>query len=244
MANRTSQVTTHLPAPPLARTLAQDLLPVGLALLALLAWDYSALDLPVTRWFGTPSGFGWRHHWLTTTVMHEGVRACAFAVLALLVAGVWWPLGAARQLPRSTRVWWLVATLTCLLVIPLIKRASLSSCPWALAEFGGVARHVSHWAWGQRDGGGGGCFPSGHASAAFSFLAGYFALRAAAPGAARAWWCVLLAVGLLAGWSQLMRGAHYVSHTLWTGWLCWCLTALLWHAYLAWQHRRAAPATS
>jgi membrane-associated PAP2 superfamily phosphatase len=227
---------------PAPQTLAQDLLPVGLALLALLLWDFTALDLAVSHWYGNASGFAWRNHWLTTTVVHEGVRAVAAVVLALLVAGVWWPLGAARRLSRNLRVWWLVATLTCLLVIPLIKRVSLTSCPWALVEFGGVARHVSHWAWGQRDGGAGGCFPSGHASSAFSFIAGYFALRAAAPGAARAWWCVLLAVGLLAGWSQLMRGAHYASHTLWTGWLCWCLTALLWHAYQAWQQRRAQAA--
>ena len=40
-----------------------------------------------------------------------------------------------------------------------------------LAEFGGVAQHVSHWSLGVLDGGPGHCFPSGHASSAFAFFA-------------------------------------------------------------------------
>jgi len=50
-------------------------------------------------------------------------------------------------------------------------------------------------------------------------------------------------IGALYGWAQLARGAHYVSHTLWSAWLCWVVCALAAH----WQARRqsarrAAPA--
>jgi membrane-associated PAP2 superfamily phosphatase len=115
------------------------------------------------------------------------------------------------------------------LLVPLIKRVSLTSCPWSLAEFGGAASYVSHWAWGRTDGGPGHCFPSGHASGAFSFLAGWWALRVSAPRAAR-WWLVLtVVVGLVFGWGQMMRGAHYASHTLWTAWICWAVTVASWH---------------
>jgi len=84
---------------------------------------------------------------------------------------------------------------------------------------------VSHWAWGVRDGGAGHCFPAGHASAAFAYLGGYFVFRRAAPGVARAWFAFALVTGLALGLSQQMRGAHFMSHTLWTAWFCW-LTAL------------------
>jgi membrane-associated PAP2 superfamily phosphatase len=30
--------------------------------------------------------------------------------------------------------------------------------------------------------------------------------------------------GLLFGLVQTLRGAHYPSHTLWTGWICWAVT--------------------
>ena len=35
------------------------------------------------------------------------------------------------------------------------------------------------------------------------------------------WLAVSLAAVLSMGLAQQMRGAHYMSHTLWTAWLCW-----------------------
>jgi membrane-associated PAP2 superfamily phosphatase len=32
------------------------------------------------------------------------------------------------------------------------------------------------------------------------------------------------------GVTQLLRGAHFPSHSLWTAWVCWTLSALLWHS--------------
>ena len=73
----------------------------------------------------------------------------------------------------------------------------------------------------MHDGGAGRCFPAGHAAAGFSFVGGYFALARDTPRAARWWLAVALVMGLLLGLGQQMRGAHYMSHTLWTAWLCW-----------------------
>ena len=52
-------------------------------------------------------------------------------------------------------------------------------------------------------------------------MGGYFVLRDRAPRAARIWLAAALAAGLVLGVSQQMRGAHFMSHTLWTAWLCW-----------------------
>ena len=137
------------------------------------------------------------------------------------MANAWRPLPFARSVPRPRRAWWLATTLATVVLIPLLKRGSLTSCPWSLAEFGGVATYVSHWAWGMPDGGDGRCFPAGHATAAFCFLPGFFALRARAPRAARAWLLGVVAAGAVLSGVQVLRGAHYVSHSLWTGWFCW-----------------------
>jgi membrane-associated PAP2 superfamily phosphatase len=120
----------------------------------------------------------------------------------------------------------------------LLKQLSLTSCPWSLAEFGGSARHVSHWAWGVADGGEGRCFPAGHATAAFCFLPGYFALRAAAPVAARRWLLAVLGAGAVLGVVQVMRGAHFASHSLWTGWFCWAFALAALQAAGAGPRRR------
>lgn len=214
----------------------RDALPIGAALLGLVAWDFAGLDLPLTRVFGTPAGFAWREHWLTAGLMHDGVRVAAWLVFGLLLLMVWRPLPFARAVGRRDRVWWVATILACAMLIPLLKRASWTSCPWSLVEFGGSAAHyVPHWAIGERDGGPGGCFPSGHASAAFSFLAGWFVLRRDTPGVARAWLAVTLLVGLACAWGQMMRGAHYPSHSMWTGWICWALTAASFHATRSWR---------
>ena len=222
----------------------RDLALTVLALVLLVAWDAGQLDLSLNRWFGTEAGFPWKDRWLTAGLLHEGGRRLATVMVLALLAGIWWPLGPARRLSRGDRVWWLATTLACMAVIPLLKQGSLTSCPWDLQEFGGPARWVSHWAWGVGDGGSGRCFPSGHASAAFAFLAGWFALRGPAPMAARIWLAGVWVLGALYGGAQIARGAHYLSHVLWTAWICWSLSALSHHFWQAWKVRRRGAAVA
>jgi membrane-associated PAP2 superfamily phosphatase len=205
----------------------RDLSSVILPALAILAWDLSGGDIALARWLGTAHGFAWRDHWFTASLMHSGARAAGWGVLGLLVLDITRPLAFARTLSRAERVHWLSVTLVCAMAIPAIKHGSATSCPWSLVEFGGSAGHyVPHWVLGLRDGGPGGCFPSGHASTAFCFFSGWFALRDRAPRAARWWLLVSMMSGAALGWTQVLRGAHYLSHPLWTAWLCWTIAAI------------------
>jgi membrane-associated PAP2 superfamily phosphatase len=222
-------------------TALRDGLWVGAALVLLLAWDVSGLDLPLARLYGSVEGFAWRDHWLTGGVLHGGARGLAWVVFGVLLLGLWWPLPFVRDLSKRERIWWLATMLLCVALIPLLKRSSWTSCPWSLVEFGGAAaQYVPHWVLGQRDGGPGGCFPSGHASTAFAFLAGWFALREYRPRAARLWLMVTVTAGLALGWVQMMRGAHYLSHSLWTAWVCWAVTMLSFYSTRSWRSQTPA----
>ena len=196
------------------------------SLVLLLAWDASGLDLVLANWFGTAQGFALRDHWFFTSVLHEGARRISWLLVVGLSLAVWWPVGVLRRIDRLQRLQLVLTTLLSLLAVVSIKYISNTSCPWDLAEFGGVARYVSHWTLGVVDGGGAHCFPAGHASAGFAFFGGYFVLRDAAPRAARIWLWASLIFGLVLGISQQARGAHFMSHTLWTGWLCWTIAWL------------------
>lgn len=215
------------------------------SLLLLLVWDASGLDLLLANWFGTAHGFALRDHWLFTTVLHEGARRIAWLLVVGLSLAVWWPVGVLRQVDRLQRLQLVLTTLLSLLAVVSIKYISSTSCPWDLAEFGGVARYVSHWTLVVVDGGGAHCFPAGHASAGFAFFGGYFVLRDAAPRAARIWLVATLVVGLVLGISQQARGAHFMSHTLWTAWLCWTIAWLCdgaaTHLRLRYQAHPATP---
>jgi membrane-associated PAP2 superfamily phosphatase len=64
-------------------------------------------------------------------------------------------------------------------------------------------------------------------------MAAYFGLRQNnAPGAMK-WLVLAIGIGFVLGIAQQMRGAHFMSHTLWTAWLCWTvgwISHVLFHA--------------
>ena len=203
------------------------------ALALLLAWDASGLDLPLARLAGTADGFALRDNRLVILLLHEVPRFASMAGVVGLCFAVRWPIGFLRRLALRERLQLAVTVLASVAAVSLIKNGSHSSCPWDLEEFGGVARYVSHWNWGIADGGPGRCFPAGHASAAFAFAGGWFVLRHAMPRIARRWLAAAVVMGFVLGLAQQWRGAHYMSHTLWTAWLCWTLGMVI---DIAWPH--------
>jgi membrane-associated PAP2 superfamily phosphatase len=207
--------------------LTRGLSATGGLLVALLVWDASNLDMAMASWFGGPAGFPLKEHWLFTAVLHEGARFVSWLIVLALCLMVWWPVGLFRRITAGRRLQLVVTTLAAVLVVSGLKEFSHTSCPWDLAAFGRAAQYVSHWAWSMSDGGSGRCFPAGHASAGFAFVGGYFAFADDAPEIAWRWLAAAALAGLLLGLAQQVRGAHFMSHTLWTGWLCWCVALLV-----------------
>ncbi|MEN9313708.1 MAG: hypothetical protein RIS35_101 [Pseudomonadota bacterium] len=205
--------------------LIADLRVALLALLLLVAWEVSGGDLVLIRLVGGPQGFPLRDGFLVSHLLHDGGRWLAGIVLTLQVLDLARPIVAGPS--RRERGMALGLTLAGLLLVPALKRFSVTSCPWDTLEFGGVAAYVPHWLPGVADGGPGHCFPSGHAVSAFAFFSLYFLWRAHRPGWARGALYAVLAFGAMFGAAQMVRGAHYVSHTLWSAWFCWTLTLVL-----------------
>lgn len=206
---------------------------VTLALLALaLAWDASCLDLPLARLAGSAQGFPWRDHWLLAGVLHEGARRLAWLLALALCLGVWWPWGPLARLAPGERLQLALSTLAAALVVSLIKAGSHTSCPWELHAFGGLAQYASHWTL-RDDGGTGHCFPAGHAATGFSLSGGYFVFLRTQPRLARRWLAGALALGTVLGLAQQWRGAHFMSHTLWSAVVCWCTAGAI---AAAWRH--------
>jgi membrane-associated PAP2 superfamily phosphatase len=198
-----------------------------LSLLGLALWELSGMDQTLALAMGDAHGFPLRDNWFLVRVMHDGVKTLAWLFVMFLCAAVVWPMPPLTELPFARRVQLVATALLAGGTVATIKASSATSCPWDLQLFGGVARYVSHWGgWRTADGGGGRCFPAGHAIAGFAFVGGFFALRHQLPRLAVAWLWAALTAGLVLGLGQQLRGAHFMSHTLWTGWLCWMVAWL------------------
>jgi membrane-associated PAP2 superfamily phosphatase len=111
----------------------QDMTVVLAGFLLLLAWDMSTWDLAVMHSMADANGFPWRHHWLTSLVLHEGGRWLSWGILlALLLEAVFLiKTGPTRQ----KRFAYLLGMVACALLVPLIKRLNSTSCPWDLTDF-------------------------------------------------------------------------------------------------------------
>lgn len=189
-----------------------------------LVWDASGADLHVMAWLGNAQGFAWREHWWLSTVLHDGAQRLALVICALVLCMAVFPIGHGRQVPRLQRIEIVLGITLSLLLVSALKRVSMSSCPWELQAYGGVATYSSHWSWGVPDGGSGHCFPGGHASSALAFMAVALPwLGSSQPHERRKGQLLLTGIvftGLVLGAAQTLRGAHYPSHTAWTVLLC------------------------
>lgn len=223
--------TLSLPPAPARLAPTRPAIWLGGLLALTLLWDLSGLDMAVMRLLGNGQGFALRHAWLLERMLHDGLRVAMVAAFLLLWAWALWPRA---RLPRRERLTVALLVSLSLLAVNTVKNTSLTSCPWELQDFGGPARWVSHWAWGVADGGGGRCFPGGHASSGFAFLALCLPWLRPPAGVARRrvvgwrWLAAALAVGLVAGAVQTLRGAHFPSHTLWTFWICASVSLVGW----------------
>jgi membrane-associated PAP2 superfamily phosphatase len=114
----------------------------------------------------------------------------------------------------------------------LVKRCTNVFCPSEVRRYGGdvaYAKLCSPYPAEDRPPRRGGCFPAGHASGGFALL-GLLAVRAT-----RRWRNGVIALGLGVGWwmggYQMLKGAHYLSHTVTTMLVAW-LVVLLWRRVL------------
>ena len=224
---------------------AKPLVYAWLALAAIaVGWDLSGLDMAVMHLIGTPAGFPLKDNWWLSNLLHDKLRLVAQLLFGAMLVWASWPMRAGG-LPRRER--WLLAglVLASLLVVNLVKISSRTSCPWDLQAFGGEASHVSHWLLGVGDGGGGRCFPGGHASSAFAFFALCLPWLYPPAGTQRAtalgwrWLALVLTMGAIAGVTQTLRGAHHPSHTLWTLVICAGISLAGWSMGQRWLAGKA-----
>jgi len=212
------------------------------------AFHATRLDLALAAPYYDPvnHAFPWRFAWVTKYLVHRYLKYALLLVgIAVWVAALW-----TRWRPRDgffashRRRWWCVAWsfVAVPVVIAVLRRLSPMHCPWEIADFGGYAPYFDLFTAPPAGVRAGHCFPAAFVASGSWLLA--FALlwfperkaRSVAIGAA----ALLLAFAM--GWVQQMRGAHFLSHTLWSLWLSWAVVLLVHAATGAWREGRESAA--
>jgi len=199
----------------------------ALLLAALPIWAlgrFTDIDLVLAdALYDSASGtFPWRDAWLTDLAAHRMLKS----VLALLAAAaIAAAIGDAirpytdRPLARLRLRIVACSAVMVPLAISLLKQSSNAHCPWDLARYGGSAPYARLFAALPPGALPGHCLPAGHASSALWLIAlAVLWLPHQPRNAARAAGAAI-AFGLAVGWMQQMRGAHFLTHTLWSTWI-------------------------
>lgn len=191
--------------------------------------------------------FPLRHAWVTEVFNHVILKRIFTTFALLFLIAVLWDLASPRQWTWLRRFQMRVVALSAVLVptvISLLKQSSDSHCPWDLERYGGTEPYVKLFEYLPAGVEPGHCMPGGHASSALwmiSLAVFFVPHRLTLAMAALA---AFLSVGLAVGWLQQLRGAHFLTHTLWSAWIALLTVFLITACLDRWPKRRGTTTES
>jgi PAP2 (acid phosphatase) superfamily protein len=180
--------------------------------------------------------------WLLTKAEHQrykwffysgGKKFVSFAAVCFAVI-----MGCSFLLKNKTPKWklWFMSSfliVLCLIIIPalinILKGLTDVPCPYQLRAYGGQLEHIGFvetlFHNGYTNPSRGRCFPAAHASGGFALLSLYFL------PANKMWRCIFFGFGMFCGWVmgiyQMIRGDHFITHTMVTMFLALFVVTLL-----------------
>lgn len=174
------------------------------------------LDWFISNYWFDPVGqnFPWENNYWLDLLSH---RLLKITIISTAVMALLWGIYRRNGRVITTMLLFGIGPL----VVGVLKAFSAHSCPWDLVEYGGKA--ISYVLMGTTPvgAGPGHCFPGGHASSGFAVMALFFLFYPEQPRLAMLCWLLGMGLGMLMGFGQIMRGAHFLTHNLWAGWWVW-----------------------
>lgn len=217
--------------------------PTAILLLAAVVSTSLGVDGAIADRLYAAQGHAWglRDSVLLSAVVHEGGRrlsALAWLGVVGAWAGTWW---FARLRPwRAPLAWLALTVLAAVVLVAAIKSVTRMDCPWDLLRYGGDRPFIGLFSARPQGLADGACFPAGHASSGYAWLALAFFLGETRPRWRAAGALAAIVAGLVFGIAQQLRGAHFLSHDLVTAALCWAVAGASWA--LLWPRRRTVAA--
>lgn len=169
-----------------------------------------------------------KHYWFTEGLIHKGGRILNYlGVLVVLLVTAYWHIK--KQTPYQIlaihRL--CLSLLLSFISVNYLKSITNIDCPWDLMMFGGDMPYTHLLSDKPDQLPLSRCFPAGHASAGYAWIALYYFFNVTKPSWKIGGLIIGLVFGLLFGFAQQLRGAHFISHDLTTLFICWVMPYLV-----------------
>ncbi|WP_100067611.1 phosphatase PAP2 family protein [Shewanella benthica] len=197
-------------------------------------FEYFQFDLSIAKFiFNIQGGVDYwplRAHWLTENVLHEGGRnfIILLGVLLLCIIGTSFRRSTWCKYRRSL-ICLFISVLSSILLVKFIKDFTHVSCPWDVMLFGGSVPYVPIFNALPEGAQLGQCFPGGHSSGGYAWVALYYFFLQKKPQYRKLGLAFGLCLGGLFSLTQQLRGAHFFSHGIWSLAIAWFVASLVYY---------------
>ncbi len=195
------------------------------ALLILFVGQFTDVDLMIEDFYYDEAlkVFPWKNTWFAKDFMHGSVKNViikgGYLLILLVLMDAVFRFRKISHFVRARLRFLALASVLVPTAIRAIKQYSVLHCPWTVDRYGGSVPFVRLFDPIPAGLHAGHCFPAGHATVGLWLAALCIFWLPHKPKMAVAVFSSGLGVGLILGWVQQMRGAHFLFHTLWAAWL-------------------------
>lgn len=195
------------------------------ALLILIIGELTNIDLIIEDYYFNPQlqTFVWKNNWFAKEVMHTYVKdimiLIAIGCISFVVMDAVCTFKFVNAWSRVRLRFVAVAAMLIPAFISGLKQLSDMHCPWDMQRYGGTAPYFNLFDMVPTNLQAGHCFPAGHASTGLWLAAFCVFWLPHRPRIANRIFISGLGAGFALGWVQQMRGAHFLTHTLWSLWI-------------------------
>lgn len=196
----------------------------GLIVLVFLQ-QYTGVDVAVANFYFDPTSqtFPWKNTWFANDFMHVYIKhvieILGGVIISICLLDLIYPIKKISQCLKLRLRFVAISATLIPTIIALLKAHASSHCPWDTEQFGGHYPHLKLFESLPATLKAGHCLPAGHASTGLWLAAFCIFWLPHAPRKAFFVFLLGLSVGFVLGWVQQMRGAHFLSHTLWSMWI-------------------------
>lgn len=203
------------------------------------------LDWALAQWIYASEGSHWalKNAFLTQTILHRAGHDLSIAAWAVTLVA--WLIALKREPLRQCRKplgYLVLSVLVATALVAWVKSWSNMDCAWDIAGLGGTRPYIDLYTHRPASLPHAGCFPAGHASSGYAWMSLYFFFRMTRPDLRWHGLATGIAAGSIFGIAQQLRGAHFLSHDLWSAMLCWIVAFGLYHVLRLRTDKAAAAA--